>query len=133
MIEKYPANLIVKDAGGAVPLLYSVWGDAPSEIIQFLVNSYKSLYPHHEFDWNAMMITLGQAGAQSGVIQNLLHVQQTLSVEDIILIGTLFLTVCLSILFSVKFHGTNSTYVKINPWYKFYIRDKSHFLHSSSA
>jgi hypothetical protein len=26
-------------------------GGAPSEIINFLVNSYQSLYPNHEFDW----------------------------------------------------------------------------------
>ena len=32
MVEKYPENLIVEDAWGALPLLYAVWGDAPSEI-----------------------------------------------------------------------------------------------------
>jgi len=31
MIEKYPENLIVEDAWGDVPLLYAVWGDAPSD------------------------------------------------------------------------------------------------------
>ena len=60
MVEKYPENLIVEDAWGALPLLYAVWGDAPSEIVQFLVNSYQSHYPNHEFDWNDMVITLGR-------------------------------------------------------------------------
>jgi len=77
--------LIVEDAWGAVPLLYAVWGDAPSEIIQFLVNSYQSLYPNHEFDWNDMVITLGRANASKAVIRNLLrHLQPTLSPEYII-------------------------------------------------
>jgi hypothetical protein len=79
MIEKYPANLIVEDAWDALPLLYAIWGDAPSEIIEFLVNSYQSLYPAHEFDWSNMVITLGKANASKEVIQNLLDVQLTLS------------------------------------------------------
>ena len=39
MIEKYPANLIVEDEWRAVPvpLLYAIWGDAPREVVQFLV------------------------------------------------------------------------------------------------
>jgi hypothetical protein len=79
MVENYPENLIVQDAWGAVPLLYAIWGDAPNEIVQFLVNSYQSLYPDHEIDWNDMLITLGQANPPVSVIQNLLDVRQTLS------------------------------------------------------
>ena len=77
IIEYFPGNLIVEDAWGATPLLYAVWGEAPSEILHFLVKSYQNHYPDHEFDWNAMVITL--ACAQTGVIQNLLDIQQTLS------------------------------------------------------
>jgi hypothetical protein len=76
MIEKYPDNLIVKDSWGAEPLLYAVWGDAPNEIVYFLVNSYQSLYPNYEFEWNSMVITLGRANAALAVIQNLLNVRQ---------------------------------------------------------
>jgi hypothetical protein len=78
MVEKYPENLIVSDAWGATPLLYAIWTDSPSEIIQFLITSYQSLYLHHEFDWNDMVFTLGQANVSNGVIQNLLDIQQTL-------------------------------------------------------
>jgi hypothetical protein len=46
------------------------------------VNSYQSLYPNHEFDWNDMVITLGRANASKAVIRNLLrHLQPTLSPE----------------------------------------------------
>jgi hypothetical protein len=84
MIDKYPGNLIVEDAWGAVPLLYAVWGDAPSEIVQFLIGSYQSLYPDYEFDWTAMVMTFGRANAPVAVIQNLLDIQQTLSPRYII-------------------------------------------------
>jgi hypothetical protein len=79
IVEKYPANLITKDGWGALPLLYAFWGGAPTEIINFLINSYQSLYPDHEFDWTDMVITLGRASAPVAVIQNLLDVQHTLS------------------------------------------------------
>jgi hypothetical protein len=46
MIEKYPVNLIVEDAWGAIPLLYAIWGEAPIDVVQFLINSYQSLYPN---------------------------------------------------------------------------------------
>jgi hypothetical protein len=79
IVAKYPANLITEDRWGAVPLLYAIWGDAPSEIINFLINSYQSLYTGHEFDWTDMVITLGRASVPVAVIQNLLDVQHALS------------------------------------------------------
>jgi hypothetical protein len=79
IVEKYPTNLITVDAWGALPLLYAIWGDAPVEIVNFLINSYQSLYPDHEFDWTDMVITLGQSNAPVAVIQNLLDIQHTLS------------------------------------------------------
>jgi hypothetical protein len=79
IVEKYPANLITVDVWGALPLLYAIWGAAPIEIINFLINSYQSLYPDHEFDWTDMVITLGRANAPVSVIQNLLDIQHTLS------------------------------------------------------
>lgn len=53
-------------------------GGAPSEIVQLIVNSYLSLYPNYEFDWNAMAVTLGLR-ASVAVIQNLLDVVPILS------------------------------------------------------
>ena len=81
MVENYPENLIVEDAQGATPLLYAIWGDAPSEIIHFLINSYQSFYSNYEFDWIDMLITLGKTNAVEGGLQNLIDVQQTLSPE----------------------------------------------------
>ena len=60
IVERYPANLITEDRWGALPLLYAFWGAAPSEIIMFLVESYKSLYLGHVFDWTNMVDTMGR-------------------------------------------------------------------------
>ena len=79
LVEEYPENLIVEDSWRATPLLYAIWGDAPTEIVQFLVNSYQSLYPDHVFEWSTMLITMGRANAPTTVIQNLFNVQHTLS------------------------------------------------------
>jgi hypothetical protein len=81
MVDYYPENLIVEDSWGAIPLLYAVWGDAPREVVQFLVRSYQSHYPSHEFNWTSMIMTLGRANALVSAIEHLLDIQQTLSPE----------------------------------------------------
>jgi hypothetical protein len=60
IVEKYPANLITEDRWGALPLLYAFWGAPPTEIIQFLLDSYQSLYPTHVFNWTMMVETMGR-------------------------------------------------------------------------
>jgi len=74
LVEKYPDTLITEDRWGAPPLLYAVWGRAPDDIIQFLVESYKSLYPNHEFNWTEMMVHFSIINFQD-VIQKLLDMQ----------------------------------------------------------
>ena len=76
IVEKYPANLITRDRWGALPLLYAFWGSAPTEIIQFFVESYQSLYPDHEFNWTLMVETMGRCGTPKESIENLLRVKQ---------------------------------------------------------
>jgi hypothetical protein len=60
IIDNYPANLITEDRWGALPLLYAFWGGAPTEIIQFLLNRYQSLYPDHIVNWTMMVETMGR-------------------------------------------------------------------------
>ena len=76
LIEKYPENLITEDRWGTVPLLYAVWGNAPSEIVQLLVEKYLSIYPDHELDWTKMITTLGVRSAPESSIQSLLNLQK---------------------------------------------------------
>jgi hypothetical protein len=76
IVEKYPANLITEDRWGALPLLYAFWGAAPAEIIQFLLESYQSLYPDHVFNWTMMVETMGRCDTPKESIENLLHVRQ---------------------------------------------------------
>ena len=76
LIEKYPDTLITEDRWGALPLLYAVWGDAPDDIIQFLVKSYQSIHPKYENEWIHMVGTLASGDAPKEVIQNLFHIQR---------------------------------------------------------
>jgi hypothetical protein len=76
IVEKYPANLITEDRWGATPLLYALWGAAPAEIIQFLLGSYRSLYPDHVFNWTMMVQTIGRTDTPKECIENLLHVKR---------------------------------------------------------
>jgi hypothetical protein len=76
IIENYPTNLITEDRWGATPLLYAFWGAAPTEIIQFLLNSYQLLYPDHIFNWTMMVKTMGRTDAPKESIDNLLRVKQ---------------------------------------------------------
>ena len=48
----------------------------PDEIIEFLVDSYKSIYPDYVSNWNGMMRTMAIARAPPTVIQNLLDLQE---------------------------------------------------------
>ena len=76
LIEKYPENLITEDRWGALPILYAIWGKAPNDIIQFLVESLRSLYPSYQLSWTNMVETLGRANVITEVIQNLLDLQK---------------------------------------------------------
>jgi hypothetical protein len=76
IVENYPTNLITEDRWGALPLLYAFWGAAPAAIIQFLLNSYKLLYPNHIFNWTMMVETIGRCDTPKENIENLLRVKQ---------------------------------------------------------
>jgi hypothetical protein len=76
IVERYPTNLITEDRWRALPLLYAFWGAAPAEIIQFLLESYQSLYPGHVFNWTMMVETMGRCDTPKERIENLLCVKQ---------------------------------------------------------
>ena len=76
IVERYPQNLITKDKFGAEPLLYAIWGSAPSEVLQFLADNYKSKYPDYELDWYGMVRTLASSPSTQ-VLHNLFDIQDT--------------------------------------------------------
>jgi hypothetical protein len=76
IIENYPTNLITEDRWGATPLLYAFWGAAPAKIVQFLLESYHSLYPGHILNWTMMLETMGRCDTPKESIENLLRVKQ---------------------------------------------------------
>ena len=84
LVTKYPENLITKDKWRALPLLYAVWGDAPKEIVQFLVERYKSIHPKYELNWTNLVGQLCLGNAATSSIQMLLDVKQTFFPEQLI-------------------------------------------------
>jgi len=76
LIEKYPETLIMKDKWGDVPLLYAIWCNAPTEVLDLLVESYKKLHPDYEFDWSGMIQTLSKRYARLLIIQKLISTLQ---------------------------------------------------------
>ena len=76
LINKYPETLMIKDKWGDIPLLYALWVNAPLEVIDLLVESYKSLHPDFEFDWSGMILTLAKRYVPLANIQRLVNTQQ---------------------------------------------------------
>ena len=61
--------------------LCNIWGNVPDEIVQFLVHSYKSIYPDYVLNWSKMIQTLAAVvasvnGYDTRIIQNLLDLQK---------------------------------------------------------
>jgi len=75
LIQKYPESLVTQDRWGALPLLYAVWGSAPSEIVQFLVQSYQTIFPNYQLKWTMMFETLGRANVSSDIMHVLRKMQ----------------------------------------------------------
>jgi len=71
LIEKYPETLVVKDKWGDIPLLYALWCNAPTEVVDLLVESYKTNHPEYEFDWKGMIRTLAKASVTHANIHEL--------------------------------------------------------------
>ena len=76
LIQKYPGSLVTQDRWGALPLLYAVWGNAPSDIVQFLVQSYQSIFPNYQFNWTMMFETLGRANVSYDIMRHFHNTQK---------------------------------------------------------
>ena len=90
LVTKYPQSLVTEDRWGAIPLLYAVWGGAPNEIVQFLVESYQSVYPNYDIVLTDIMKTLCVANVPERCIQNLLDIQQEFFPDHTILWDLVF-------------------------------------------
>jgi len=76
LIDKYPETLIMKDKWGDIPLLYALWCNVPTEVLDLLVESYKTLHPEYQFDWSGMLLTLAKRDVALANIQDLVNTQQ---------------------------------------------------------
>mmetsp|Transcript_28919 Transcript_28919/g.61077 ORF Transcript_28919/g.61077 Transcript_28919/m.61077 type:complete len:551 (+) Transcript_28919:199-1851(+) len=77
LIEAYPKALTITDKWNALPLLYAFWSKAPEEIIQYLIESHKTIFPDYKLNWEKMLETLSLGNAPLQTIQNLLDTHKT--------------------------------------------------------
>ena len=75
LIEKYPESLIMKDKWGDIPLLYAIWCSASTEVVELLVESYKSNHREFVFDWSGMLLTMAKRNVPLVNIQKLINTQ----------------------------------------------------------
>ena len=76
LIDKYPETLIMKDKWGDIPVLYAIWCNAPTEVLDLLVESYKSFHPEYEFGWSGMIQTMAKQRVPLPNIQKLVSTQR---------------------------------------------------------
>jgi len=77
LIEKYPETLIMKDKWGDIPLLYALWCNVPTEVLELLVESHKSLHQDYEVDWKGMLLTMAKRNVPLKNIQKLITIQRS--------------------------------------------------------
>jgi len=78
IIERHPEGLIIKDKWDAIPLVYAIWADAPSDVIEILVESHLKYFPDHKLDWGGIVGTLFFANVPFRSIKKILFTQHTL-------------------------------------------------------
>lgn len=76
IVDENPNCLVTKDKWGCIPLIYAIWGNAPHDIVHFLVKSHKSPFLRAALDWDIMVQTLCRAGESLHVIERLLSTRQ---------------------------------------------------------
>jgi len=76
IVRHCPMSLVTKDKWGCIPILYALWSNVPSEIIQFLIDSQKSAFPNENVNFDAMVETLCRAGSPLEIIQVVLHTRR---------------------------------------------------------
>jgi len=69
----------MKDKWGDIPLLYALWCNEPTEVVDLLVESYKSNHPEYEFEWKGMLLTLAKRDVPLANIQKLMNKQHHIS------------------------------------------------------
>ena len=76
LIEKYPEALIIKDKWGDIPLLYATIHFLVGEIVDLLMESYKTLHSNYEIGWSGMIQTMAKQRVPLPNIQKLVSTQR---------------------------------------------------------
>jgi len=78
MTEKYPGALLIKDKWGEVPLVYALFGEAPIEVIHFLLESHMQRWCDMPFDFGGMILRLAtKRGTSADYVRDVIRAQRT--------------------------------------------------------
>ena len=78
MVEKYPSAMLIKDRWGEVPLVYALFGEAPMEVIHFLLESHMQRWHSMPFDFGGMILRLAtKQGTSAGFVRSVIRAQRT--------------------------------------------------------
>ena len=75
LVQHYPESLIMKDMWGDIPLTYALYGGAPVQVNDFLLDSYKTLHPDFVIDWGGAVKTFARLG-NCEAIESLLDIHR---------------------------------------------------------
>ena len=78
MIEKYPGAMLIEDRWGEVPLVYALFGEAPIEVIHFLLESHMQRWQAMPFDFGVMILRLAKKlGTSAEYVRDVISAQRT--------------------------------------------------------
>ena len=78
MIEKYPGAMLIEDRWGEVPLVYALFGEAPIEVIHFLLESHMQRWRAMPFDFGVMILRLAKKlGTSAEYVRDVIWAQRT--------------------------------------------------------
>lgn len=76
VFRHFPRGLVTEDRWGCLPLFYAIWGDAPDEIVKFLVDCHLFTFPDFEIHFSEMAENLCRSWASQDSIQTMIDIQQ---------------------------------------------------------
>ena len=78
MIEKYPGAMLIEDKWGEVPLVYALLGEAPIEVIHFLLDTHMQRWQAMPFDFGGMILRLAtKRGTSADYVRDVIRAQRT--------------------------------------------------------
>jgi hypothetical protein len=77
MIERYPGAMLIEDKWGEVPLVYALLGEAPIEVIHYLLDTHMQRWQAMPFDFGGMILRLAtKRGTSAEYVRDVIQAQR---------------------------------------------------------